>query len=197
MDPLIALTLTPYSYTPGNPLMFVDPLGLDWLDDTSNWIGGFGDALTFGGTREVRRLISYDIYGEDDDLVDNCSDFYVWGEVGGVVASLITLSVGGGTVATAYSGVSGAMGMANAVSDLREGDYVGATISVFAAVPALGVATTGAARSSASIVNARAPGTIARTSTWWHALEQLVDPAASAFGLVASIQQGGDIFEGV
>lgn len=96
IDPLVDATRNPYGYTAGNPLQFVDPLGLDWLDDTGNWLAGFGDTITFGGTKAIRDLIDYQM--GYTDTVDYCSDFYAWGSVGGVVASFVPM---GGGLATA------------------------------------------------------------------------------------------------
>lgn len=61
VDALIDLTQAPYGYAHGNPLQFIDPLGRYWLQDTSDWLAGFGDAITFGGTRAIRDLISYEL----------------------------------------------------------------------------------------------------------------------------------------
>jgi hypothetical protein len=68
--------------------------GLDLLQNASDWSAGFGDAVTFGGIREIRRLIDYLAYGEEDDVVDNCSDFYTWGGFGGQIANIGMLAVG-------------------------------------------------------------------------------------------------------
>ena len=94
VDPLVDTTGNPYGYTGGNPLQYVDPLGLDALQDFGDWVAGFGDTLTFGGTREIRRLINYLAWGETDDMVDNCSVFYEWGGYAGNIASLVPLTGG-------------------------------------------------------------------------------------------------------
>ncbi|WP_231384252.1 RHS repeat-associated core domain-containing protein [Cellulomonas sp. URHD0024] len=117
VDPLLQSTADPYGYTGGNPLQYTDPLGLDWLDDTSNWVAGFGDALTFGATAQVRRLINYGLNGETDDMVDHCSDFYEWGGYGGIVASFVPIG-GGGARAIAWA-ASKAPRLAAAVTAVR------------------------------------------------------------------------------
>ena len=111
-DPLEATTGNPYGYTDGNPLQFTDPLGLDWLDDTGNWVAGFGDTVTFGGTKEIRRLINYAMNGETDDcsVINECSTFYTWGSVGGVFGSVATVVATGGfgaALGVAATGKSG------------------------------------------------------------------------------------------
>lgn len=100
-DPLVDRTGDPYGYTGGNPLQFTDPLGLDWLDDMGTWFAGFGDTITFGGTREIRRLINDLVWGETDDMVDHCSVFYTWGSIGGAIASTVPLTGGLAWVARA------------------------------------------------------------------------------------------------
>ena len=87
-DPLEATTGNPYGYTDGNPLQYTDPLGLDWLQNVSDFSAGFGDAVTFGGTKQIRRLINYSLNGEMDDMVDNCSTSYTWGGYVGTGTSL-------------------------------------------------------------------------------------------------------------
>ena len=93
-DPLEATTGNPYGYTDGNPLQYTDPLGLDWLQNVSDFSAGFGDTVTFGGTQQIRRLINYSLNGAMDDMVDNCSTSYTWGGYTGTAASL-TLGVAG------------------------------------------------------------------------------------------------------
>jgi len=190
-DPLVGFTGNPYGYTDGNPLQFIDPLGLDWLDDTSNWLAGFGDTITFGGTREIRNLIIYEM--GYTDTVDYCSDFYTWGSVGGAAAGLAVLPATG-PVATVYAVASGGMGVTNSVQAFRSGDYTMGVVSAITAVPALGVAVSGSMRVAANAVNRAAPGTIVRAgnralgipATWWHQLGRVADPAASA-ALVAAV----------
>ena len=107
LDPLINGTGAAYSYATGNPLSFTDPLGLvsDGLQNTSDWVAGFGDestsifALPFwifqGGAARGEALTHYSptyvaraAFGANDS-VNFCSDYYVWGGVGGFFASLV------------------------------------------------------------------------------------------------------------
>lgn len=91
-DPIEDLTGQPYQYADGDPMDETDPTGLFW-GAVSNWVAGFGDAVTFGGTKQVRRLLNYELNGDMSDVVDECSDFYRWGARGGGIAAL---GVGGG-----------------------------------------------------------------------------------------------------
>jgi RHS repeat-associated protein len=79
-DPLIDQTHNPYGYTAGNPLQFTDPLGLDWLQNWSDFSAAFGDAVTFGGTKQIRILMGV------DDVVNTCAAAYTWGGATGIVA---------------------------------------------------------------------------------------------------------------
>lgn len=66
-----------------NPINRVDPLGLYWLEDLSNFSAGFGDTITFGGTRWIRQQLDY------DDVVNPCSGYYTGGSIAGIGASLV------------------------------------------------------------------------------------------------------------
>jgi hypothetical protein len=57
-------------------------MGLDWLENLSNFAAGFGDSLTFGLTDWIREQMGI------NDVVDKCSGFYKAGEyveVGGEI----------------------------------------------------------------------------------------------------------------
>lgn len=82
---------------------YTDPLGLDWLDNVGNFAAGFGDTVTFGGTKAVRELINYGLNGETDDMVDNCSTSYAWG---GYTATAADLALGGAGVVTSIRSVT-------------------------------------------------------------------------------------------
>ena len=90
VDPLVDTTGDPYGYAGGNPLQNTDPLGLDWktkfwemVRATSNFSAGFGDTVTFGGTKAIRQLFLV------DDVVNYCSRAYVWGGHTGDGAAMI------------------------------------------------------------------------------------------------------------
>ncbi len=94
VDPIVDVTGEPYSYAGANPLQNTDPLGLDW-QNAADWSAGFGDTITFGGTKWVREKLGA------GDAVDYCSDFYKWGGHGGDIAGLAPV---GGGVAIAGKG---------------------------------------------------------------------------------------------
>ena len=83
-----------FVYCENNPLVRLDPNGLDWLDSTSNYFAGWGDALTPVGavpamlgqsscTQTARRLLGV------DDVVDTDSGAYGAGQVTGTVHSML------------------------------------------------------------------------------------------------------------
>ncbi len=87
-DPLgLAAGTNLYAYTANNPVMFVDPLGLDWLTNLSNFSAGFGDSLTFGLTGVVRQWMG------TDHVVDRGSGYYQAGEYTEVAVE-VTLTLG-------------------------------------------------------------------------------------------------------
>jgi len=67
----------PYLYVKNGPVNLVDPYGLDWLSNLSNGSAGFGDTISFGATKWVRRKMG------TDSLVNSCSVSYSVGKVGG------------------------------------------------------------------------------------------------------------------
>jgi RHS repeat-associated protein len=71
-----------YGYVGNDPLNWIDPLGLDWLDAAANFSAGFGDSLTFGLTDYIR-----DQWGISD-AVDHCSGFYKGGKYAEIGAEL-------------------------------------------------------------------------------------------------------------
>lgn len=83
VDPAVDQTRQPYAYVGNNPLSRTDPTGLDWLQDTGDWLAGWADSLTLGGTKELRKFMGV------DDAIDPCSDFYIWGGVGGTLTSYL------------------------------------------------------------------------------------------------------------
>jgi len=66
----------------------------------------FGDTVTFGGTEQIRRLISYSMGDGDRDLISHCTVFYEWGGHGGDIANVGLAFVGGvGAVQSALRGL--------------------------------------------------------------------------------------------
>ncbi|RMF43658.1 MAG: RHS repeat-associated core domain-containing protein, partial [Planctomycetota bacterium] len=83
-----------YSFVGNEPIGLVDPLGLDWFENLSNFVAGVGDALSFGLTRLVRKGLNRMMYGEFDDPADPTSKAYIAGEVTEVVVE-IAVTAGG------------------------------------------------------------------------------------------------------
>jgi RHS repeat-associated protein len=87
-----------YILVGNTPVVFWDYLGLDWMDNASNFSAGVGDSLTFGLTRQIRHGINWLIWGFTDDVgVEPDSAFYVAGEVTEVVVE-IAITAGGATL---------------------------------------------------------------------------------------------------
>ena len=85
--------LNVYGFGPNSPINGYDEYGLDWIDDGSNFFGGWGDTLTFGGTRYVR------VWMGTDGFVDQCSGWYAGGEfVGDIHQRLLTRGRGKGAL---------------------------------------------------------------------------------------------------
>ncbi|MCC5842442.1 MAG: RHS repeat-associated core domain-containing protein, partial [Opitutales bacterium] len=90
-----------YAYTEGDPINRFDPFGLDWLNNLSNFSAGFGDAVTFGGTRYLRDRVFTDFYA---GTVNYDAGLYTAGEWTGVAAS----TAAGGLAHTSKGAVRGA-----------------------------------------------------------------------------------------
>ena len=76
-DPIgITAGLNFYNYVGNNPIRYIDPLGLDFLDVAANFSAGFGDSVSFGITRWAR-----DKWGING--VDQCSLSYSVGSWSG------------------------------------------------------------------------------------------------------------------
>lgn len=63
-----------YAYVDGNPIVEIDPLGLDALDNLANLSAGVGDTISLGLTSWVRTKL------EINDVIDECSWSYSIGK---------------------------------------------------------------------------------------------------------------------
>jgi RHS repeat-associated protein len=94
-----------YGYCDGNPLTLLDPAGLSFTD----FVAGWGDTLTFGGTKYLRKWIGEELgYGDANEAVDYGSPHYGYGEIAGIGHSLLLggaggLKVGGKAAGTTFS----------------------------------------------------------------------------------------------
>jgi hypothetical protein len=95
VDAAVDQTEQPYSYAAGDPIDNVDPSGLGVcafgvcvptpsLQNVSDYVAGFGDEFTFGGTRDVRNWINGEL--GLPNAVNYCSLSYMAGTGLGVVA---------------------------------------------------------------------------------------------------------------
>ena len=112
-----------------HPTYGVDPLGLDWLQNLANFMGGVGDSLTFGLTYQARKGWNWMIFGENDSGVNPQSGEYIGGEVTETVVE-IAVTAGGASLKTiAKTTTREALGAARAAEDFRalnklEGGFV-------------------------------------------------------------------------
>ena len=96
-----------YGYVHGDPVNFIDPLGLwRWGDPLPQWLvdgsAAFGDAISFGATDAIRERMG------TNNVVDKCSGAYAVGEIAGslvgpnkgrAAAGVAARASGGGGVA--------------------------------------------------------------------------------------------------
>ena len=92
-DPIPGGSSNACDYAGQGPINRFDLDGRCWTC-VSEWAAGFGDTVTFGGTKQIRRLINHGLNGQDDDMVNHHSDFYRWGGHGGDIASLVPAAGG-------------------------------------------------------------------------------------------------------
>jgi hypothetical protein len=73
-------------YAANNPINFVDPSGLSFMQGLTDFSAGFGDKATFGLTRWVRKKLGV------NDVVNPCSGLYTAGGITGIVVTAIATS---------------------------------------------------------------------------------------------------------
>lgn len=81
-----------YVYAANDPIDLMDPTGLSFMQGLTNFSAGFGDKITFGGTRWIRKKLGV------DEVVNPCSGWYATGGVAGVV---VGSTIAGGLLAEA------------------------------------------------------------------------------------------------
>ena len=79
-----------YVYAANDPIDFMDPTGLSFMQGLTDFSAGFGDTITFGLTSWVRRKLDV------DSVVNPCSGWYTTGGVAGIVVVTIATSGAGG-----------------------------------------------------------------------------------------------------
>jgi RHS repeat-associated protein len=90
-----------YVYSGNNPVNFIDPLGLDYVDVAANYAAGFGDVVSLGLTNVVREDL------DTNKFVDKCSIAYSAGWWTGMIHQLAFSGAGsfnGGVRTALYSG---------------------------------------------------------------------------------------------
>jgi RHS repeat-associated protein len=93
-----------YAYVKANPVMVVDPSGLDGLDDAANFFAGWGDTLSFGATGWARQRLGV------DGVIDRSGGWYVGGQVVGTAQGFLEGGAGLAQGAKALRGVLKATG---------------------------------------------------------------------------------------
>jgi len=84
-----------YGFAEGNPVNRIDPDGLDAFDDISDFFAGYGDTLSFGGSKIARKYIGiWSGIGDANEAVDYSSTTYLAGQVTGTVHGIVEGGVG-------------------------------------------------------------------------------------------------------
>ena len=95
-----------YGYVHGDPINFIDPLGLwRWGDPLPQWLvdgsAAFGDAISFGATDAIRERMG------TNNVVDKCSGAYAVGEIAGSLVGPNKGRAGAGVAARVSGGSRG------------------------------------------------------------------------------------------
>ncbi|MBX7134812.1 MAG: RHS repeat-associated core domain-containing protein [Fimbriimonadaceae bacterium] len=86
-----------YGYCGGGPVGVADPSGLrEALEAASDFFSGWGDTLTLGGTKYLRKWVGEAAgVGDANEIIDYDSTLYVLGEVAGTLNGLFMGGAGG------------------------------------------------------------------------------------------------------
>lgn len=122
-DPLRDLTKSPYAYTHGNPLQFVDPLGL-WGWNPREWSGSNYDTIALGAT-----------------AVALTATLLAAGSAATVVGAPVAAALAG--VATFAQSVAVVASIGGVIQHARAGDTGAAAWSAVGAVPGVGLIAKG------------------------------------------------------
>ena len=126
VDPLVDTTPTPTG-TPGEPPAIWRPTRVDFWQDAGDWAAGFGDTVTFGGTRWVRQKLGV------DDVVNYCAGTYAWGGHVGTGAQ-VALAFGTGGLSAAYDLVGSGVSAHDSYVAFSEGNVLGGVLAAAGAV---------------------------------------------------------------
>ena len=119
VDALIDLTQAPYGYANGNPLQFVDPLGLTWWNPLS-WTGD-----------------TYDVIAMSASAVSLAASLVAYGSLATVVGAPVAAVAA--SVAGVAEGVAVVASAGGVIQHLRAGETADAVISATGVVPGVGM----------------------------------------------------------
>jgi RHS repeat-associated protein len=102
-----------YGFVGNDPINNVDPLGLDWLDNTGDFGAGFGDSLSFGLTRWARNQFP-DTFQADPD-----SGAYFGGELASFAVGTGRLAYAGAAKCLRLIKAPNALDRARKIADAR------------------------------------------------------------------------------
>jgi RHS repeat-associated protein len=91
-----------YAYVGNNPISRIDPFGLDWLNNLSDFSAATGSVLSFGLTDVIN-----DATGASS-VVNKCSGWYTAGTVAGIALTTAIGGAAGAEAAEAQAGEKGA-----------------------------------------------------------------------------------------
>src|SRR5262249_43172123 len=110
-----------YGYVFNNPVNLMDPYGLDWLQNLSDFSNGFASTITFGLTDKINDALGNSQY------VNKCSGWYTAGDVAGIGVSA---ALGAEALPGALGGLSnGAKGAIGEGLSLVENNLAGSTLA--------------------------------------------------------------------